>query len=143
MRRIAAAVAGSIVVAVTLAGCGGASDYCKAVEKDQESLNTFGKTRTDAAYAKYATVFEGIAKVAPSTIKDDWTTLAEVTRTVLATQKDVGLALEDMADTEKVKKIDQDDLTKLNEAYTAFNKTTAQRTAVVKNVKQECKITLK
>ena len=48
-----------------------------------------------------------------------------------------------MTDTAKVKKLSEAQLKQLNTAYEAFNGTTEQRTAVVKNVKQECKITLK
>ncbi len=143
MRRTAALVVSTIACATVLAGCGGESAYCTAVDKDKSSLNTFGEKRTDAAYAGYAKVFDGVAKVAPASIKKDWTTLADVTKGVIAAQKGVKLKLEEMTDTAKVKKLDQAQLKKLNTAYEAFNATTEQRTAVVKNVKQECKITLK
>lgn len=143
MTRTAAFLVSTLVSATVLSGCGGASAYCDAVEKDKASLNTFGEKRTDAAYADYAKVFDGVAKVAPKTIKKDWSTLADVTKGVIAAQKTVGLKLEEMSDTKKVKKLSEDQLKELNTAYEAFNGTTAQRTAVVKNVKQECKITLK
>ena len=113
------------------------------IKKDQDSLNTFGEKRTDAAYASYAKVFEGVAKVAPKDINKDWTALADVTKGVIAAQKTVNLKLEEMTDKTKVKKLSAAQLKQLNTAYEAFNGTTAQRTAVVKNVKQECKITLK
>jgi hypothetical protein len=143
MSRTAAFLVTTIVGATVLSGCGGGSAYCDAVEKDKSSLNTFGEKRTDAAYARYATVFEGVAKVAPKTVKKDWTALADVTKGVIAAQKAVNLKLEEMTDTAKVKKLTEAQLKQLNTAYEAFNGTTAQRTAVVKNVKQECKITLK
>lgn len=138
-----AAVAIMLVAVLVLAACGGSNAYCDAVKKDKATLNTFGQKRTDAAYAGYAKVFQGVAKVAPSSIEKDWSKLAEVTRGVIAAQKDVGLSLEDMTDTTKVKKLDKAQLAELNDAYKAFNATTAQRTAVVKNVLQECDITLK
>lgn len=143
MRRPAAFLVTTIVAATTLSSCGGGNPYCDAVEKDKSALNTFGQKRTDAAYADYAKVFQGVAKVAPTAIRKDWTTLADVTKGVIAAQKDVGLSLEEMTDPVKVKKLDKAELKALNVAYKAFNGTTAQRTAVVKNVKQECKITLK
>ncbi|MGZ5402915.1 MAG: hypothetical protein ACXWDA_07195, partial [Aeromicrobium sp.] len=62
---------------------------------------------------------------------------------VLKAQEAVGLKLEEMTDTKKVAKLKAADLKQLNAAYTAFNGTTKERAAVVKNVKQECKITLK
>ncbi|WP_332643227.1 hypothetical protein [Aeromicrobium sp.] len=143
MTRTAAFLVSTLVCASVLSGCGGGSAYCDAVDKDKASLNTFGEKRTDAAYAGYASVLEGVAKVAPKTIKKDWTTLADVTKGVIAAQKTVDLKLEEMTITAKVKKLSAAQLKQLNTAYEAFNATTAQRTAVVKNVKQECKITLK
>ena len=143
MNRSVALMVVTIVAATTLSGCGGGNAYCDAVDKGKATLNTFGQKRTDAAYAKYATVFDGVTKVAPTSIRKDWTTLADVTKGVIAAQKGVGLSLEDMTDTTKVKKLSTAQLKTLNTAYQAFNATTTQRNAVVKNVKQECKITLK
>jgi hypothetical protein len=143
MRRTATVLATTIVAASALAGCGGGNPYCEAVEKDQKTLETFGQKRTNAGYAGYAKVFDGVAKVAPKGVKKDWTALSDVTKGVIAAQKAVGLKLEDMSDKDKVKELKEDQLTKLNDAYEAFNATTDQRASVVKNVKQECKITLK
>ena len=143
MTRTAALLISTLVCATVLSGCGGGSAYCDAVEKDQKSLNTFGEKRTDAAYASYAKVFDGVAKVAPKAIAKDWKALADVTKGVITAQKAVDLKLEEMTDTAKVKKLSEAQLKKLNTAYQAFNGTTEQRRAVVKNVKQECKITLK
>lgn len=143
MKRFAALVVVTTVAATTLSGCGGGNAYCDAVDHGKTTLNTFGQKRTDEAYATYAKVFDGVAKVAPTSIRKDWTALADVTKGVISAQKGVGLSLEDMTDTAKVKKLTTAQLKKLNTAYKAFNATTAQRTAVVKNVKQECKITLK
>lgn len=143
MTRTAAFLVSTLACAAVLSGCGGGNAYCDAVEKDKATLNTFGEKRTDAAYADYAKVFDGVAKVAPKTVKKDWTALADVTEGVIAAQKSVDLKLEEMTDTAKVKKLTEAQLKELNTAYEAFNGTTEQRTAVVKNVKQECKITLK
>lgn len=135
---VAAALAG-----VLLAGCGGQSPYCAALEKNADTLNSFGKTRTDAAYTSYSKTFKSIAKDAPEGVKKDWTALAEVTDGVLAAQDEVGLSLEDMRDEEVVGELDEAQLKTLNDAYEAFNATSDQRTAVVKNAKTECEITLK
>lgn len=143
MKHSAALMIVTIAAATTLSGCGGGNAYCDAVDKGKTTLNTFGQKRTDAAYADYVKVFQGVAKVAPVSIRKDWTALADVTKGVITAQKNVGLSLEDMTNTTKVKKLNTAQLKMLNTAYQAFNGTTAQRTAVVKNVKQQCKITLK
>ncbi|MGQ2911496.1 MULTISPECIES: hypothetical protein [unclassified Aeromicrobium] len=142
VKHAATAVAATLA-GVLLAGCGGQSPYCGAVEKNADTLNSFGKTRTDAAYTSYSKTFKSIAKDAPAGVKDDWTTLAKVTDGVLAAQKKVGLPLEDMRDEKVVAELDDAQLKTLNDAYEAFNATADQRTAVVKNAKTECEITLK
>ena len=136
------AVAAMATAAVLLAGCAGQSEYCQAVEENASTLESLGKDRSDAAYTQYAETFETVAADAPESVKAQWTELAEATRGVLAAQSDVGLALEDMGDDAKVAELSSDQLASLNEAYETFNATTDQRTAVVKNVKQECDITL-
>ncbi len=143
MTRTAAFLVSTLVCATVLSGCGGGSAYCDAVDKDKASLNTFGKKRTDAAYASYAKVFEGVAKVAPKAIKKDWTSLADVTKGVIAAQKAVDLKLEDMTDAAKVKKLTERSSSSSTPRMRRSTERPAQRTAVVKNVKQECKITLK
>jgi len=142
MKRPAAIAATMALAAVSLAGCGGGNAYCDAVQADQDTLNAFGKTRTNEAYADYVTTFETIAKVAPESVSGDWKKLAEVTQDVLTTQDEAGVALEDMTDTEKVAGLTQAQLADLNEAYEAFNGTTDQREAVVANVSSECDIKL-
>ena len=143
MKRTATVLVTTIVATMTLTGCGGASDYCEAVDTNKASLNTFGQKRTDAAYAKYAKVFADVAKVAPASVKKDWTALSDATDGVIEAQKTAGVKLEDMTDEAKVKKLGKAELKELNDAYKAFNATTKQRTAVVKNVLQECDIRLK
>jgi len=144
MKRTAAVLITTIVGITTLSGCGGGGDpYCDAVEKNKSTLNTFGQKRTNAAYAKYAKVFADVGKDAPASIQKDWTTLSTVTKGILDAQAKAGLKLEDMTDTAKVKKLNDAQLKELNTAYKTFNGTTKQRNAVVKNVKQKCKINLK
>jgi outer membrane murein-binding lipoprotein Lpp len=142
MRRTATVLVTTIVAATTLAGCGG-SAYCDAVSKNEKTLNTFGQKRTNAAYANYAKVFADVGKESPPAVKKDWTALAKATRGIIAAQDKADIKLEDMRDTAKVKKLNPATLKDLNEAYEAFNATTKQRNAVVKNVLQECDIKLK
>lgn len=144
MKRTAAILVTTIVGIATLSGCGGGGDpYCDAVDKNKNTLNTFGQKRTDAAYAKYATVFGSIGKKAPASIKKDWTTLSTVTTGIIDAQKKAGVKLEDMTDSAKVKKLSAAQLKELNTAYKAFNGTKKERNAVVKNVLQKCDIKLK
>jgi hypothetical protein len=144
MKRTAAVLVTTIVGITTLSGCGGGGDpYCHAVDKNKTTLNTFGQKRTNAAYATYAKAFADVGKEAPASIKKDWTTLSTVTTGILDAQNKTGLKLEEMTDSEKVKKLSPAQLKELNTAYKTFNGTTKQRNAVVKNVKQECKINLK
>lgn len=141
--KSAATVVAGAVASVLLAGCGGQSPYCAAIEEHADELNSFGKTRTDAAYTSYAKAFRAVAAESPASVKDDWTALADVTDGVLAAQDEVGLPLEDMADEDVVADLEEGQLSTLNEAYESFNDTAAQRDAVVKNAKTECEITLK
>lgn len=144
MKRVSVAVVAMLMAAGTLSGCGGGNPYCDTVKGGEKTLNSFGQTRTDKAYQGYTDLLTKIAKVAPAGVKSDWTTLSAKTDGVLKAQSAVGFKLEDMTDTKKVAAtLKAADLKTLNDAYMAFNGTTKERAAVVKNVKQECKITLK
>lgn len=142
MMRAVAGVITTVVAITTLTACGD-DPYCTAVKDHQSTLNSLGEKRTNAAYRSYARAFRSVAKVSPPAVKKDWTELAEVTASVLNAQNEVHISLEEMTDATKVKKLSTDQLKTLNNAYEAFNKTTPQRRAVVKNVKKECEITLK
>jgi hypothetical protein len=139
--RVAAGAAGVAVVLATLAGCG-QSPYCKAVEDNQVALNSLGEKRTNNAYLSYARAFRAVANVAPPSVRKDWTKLADVTSDVVKAQRQAGISLEDMLVEDKLTKVPPDKLKLLNDAYEAFNDTTEERNAVVKNVKDECEITL-
>jgi hypothetical protein len=143
MKRVSVALAAMMMAAAALSGCSGGSEYCDTVKEGQKTLNSFGQTRTDKAYQGYSDLLGKIAKVAPEDVKTSWAALADKTDGVLKAQTGAGIKLEDMSDTKKVATLKSADLKKLNDAYTAFNGTTKQRAAVVKNVKQECKLTLK
>jgi hypothetical protein len=142
MMRAVIGVVTTAVAITTLTACG-ESSYCTAVKQHESTLNSLGEKRTNAAYRSYARAFRSVAKVSPPAVKKDWTELAEVTASVLNAQEKVGLKLEDMTDKTKVTKLNTEQLKTLNNAYEAFNKTTPQRRAVVKNVKKECDIALR
>ncbi len=141
MKRIVAAAA-TVVAGTVLAACGGQSPYCAAIEENEPTLSSFGKTRTNEAYTNYATVLRSVAESAPASVKDDWTALADATDAIVAAQDEVGVPLDDMRAEGTVEGLDQAQLATLNEAYEAFNDTTDQRDAVVKDAKIECEITL-
>lgn len=143
MKRVSVALAVMALSVGTLSGCIGGNEYCDTVKEGEKTLNSFGQTRSDKAYQGYADLLRKVARVAPDEVRKDWTTLASKTEGVLKAQQGVGLKLEEMSDVKKVKAIKAPELKQLNDAYEAFNGTTKERAAVVKNVKQECKITLK
>jgi hypothetical protein len=139
--RTATGAATVALLMATLAGCG-QSEYCKAVEDNQVALNSLGEKRTNAAYLSYARAFRAVANVAPPTIRKDWTKLADVTNDVVRAQRQAGISLEDMLVEDKITKVPPEKLELLNDAYEAFNDTPDEREAVVKNVEDECGITL-
>ena len=142
MTRIAAGVAVMALALATLAGCG-KSPYCQAVEDHQVSLNSLGEEKTDAAFGRYETAFRAVANVAPADTRKDWVKLSDVIHGVLAAQRSAGIAMDDMSSTnKKLATLPEDKLKALNVAYEAFNNTETERKAVVKNVKDECRITL-
>jgi hypothetical protein len=142
MMRAVTGVVATVVVFTLVTACAGDDPYCTAVKDQKSTLNSLGEKRTTAAYRSYARAFRSVAKVSPPAVKKDWTELAEVTASVLNAQEKAGIKLEDMTDQSKVRKLGTEQLKTLNNAYEAFNKTTPQRRAVVKNVKEECEITL-
>ena len=141
MSRAAAGLAAAAVLLSTLAGCG-KSEYCQAVEDHQVALGSLGEKRTNAAYLSYARAFRAVAKVAPPTVRTDWAKLADVTSAVVTAQRQAGISLEDMLVEDKLTQVPPEKLELLNDAYEAFNDTPNERKAVVKNVEDECGITL-
>ena len=139
--RTAAGVAGAAILLATLTGCG-QSEYCKAVDDNKVALNSLGEKRTNAAYVSYARAFRTVANLAPPTVRKDWTKLADVTSDVVKAQRQAGISLEDMLVDDKLVQVPPEKLKLLNTAYEAFNNTADERKAVVKNVKDECEITL-
>lgn len=142
MTRFAAGVAVMALALATLAGCG-KSPYCQAVEDHQVALNSLGEERTNAAFVRYERAFRAVADVAPDDIRKDWATLDDVINGVLTAHRNAGITLEEMTSTsKKLALLPEDKLKALNTAYEAFNNTQTERDAVVKNVKDECQITL-
>lgn len=125
----------------TLSGCSGGGPYCDAVDRDKDVLASFGQ-RTDEAYASYAEVTAGIAKVAPEGVKKEWDEIAAATQDVVAAHGEADIRLQDMKSEEKLNALSKADLDRINAAYEAFNDTKTQREDVVRNVDDECGIDL-
>lgn len=143
MKKTAAVLVTAVMSTTLLAGCSGDDPYCAAVKENKSVLDSFGKKRTNAGYTTYAKAVRAITTTAPDEIKDDWAKLGSVTDGVLKAHKTVGIKLEDMTDPAKLDELDTDDLATLNKSYDRFNDTAAQRTAIDKDVKASCEITLK
>ena len=115
MTRVVTGVVAALVALTLLTACAGEDPYCTAVKDQKSTLNSLGEKRTNAAYRSYARAFRSVAKVSPPAVKKDWTELAEVTASVLNAQDKVGIALEDMADEAKIKKLSTEQLKTLND----------------------------
>ena len=143
MNRIAVTLVTLAVSGSVLAGCGGDSPYCAAVKENQATLGSFGKAASDAAFAKEARAVRQIAATKPEKVAKDWSAIDRAMRDVQTAQKKTGLTFGDLADSEKRAAADADDVETITKVYSAFNDTVKQRTAVVKDVKTTCDITLK
>lgn len=130
------------LMVMPLVGCSGGGPYCEAVEKYESTLQTFGATKSDAEFAKYAAATTAIAKVSPEAAQKDWQTLADRTSAVIKAQKKTGLALEDMTKADKVENLSAAEIAAVNKAYEKWNDTADQRKAVVTSIDDECGITL-
>lgn len=140
MRAVAINVAGAAILLSTLTGCG-QSEYCKAVDANKVAINSLGEKKSNDAFLSYARAFRTVAKVAPASVRKDWTKMADVTQAVVTAQVQAGVSLEQTSG-ETLAKVPLEKREKLNAAYEAFNDTANERKAVVKNVKDECEITL-
>lgn len=141
MRRLIAAAIVAGIAVISVSSCG-SDPYCDEIEDNKSTLDNFGNEKTMDAYAEDAKELREVAKTAPDDVASDWKTLAEVTQGVLDAQKEAGIKLENMKDEDELGELSEDELKELNDAYNRFNDTSDERSTVVKNVKQECEITL-
>lgn len=142
MNRLVGAVVLTAVLGLG-AGCSSPTPYCQKVEDDQKALDAFGKERTTAAFTADAKRFRELAELAPASVADDWTALAEATERVLFAHRKTRLPLEDAEDPAALAELDDEQVDRINVAYEKFNATSKQRAAVVKNVASECDISLR
>lgn len=143
MRRMVALAVVMVCSICSLSGCMWGDDaYCGAVKKHRSVLDTFGKTRTNAAFSTYATAASDIEKVAPERIRPTWRTIAAATRGVLTAQKTAGITLEQSSDTTVTAKLTTAQRAALNRAYSTFNATSESRVKAVKDVGRHCGVSL-
>lgn len=143
MKKAAALTVTLAMAAATLAGCGGDSEYCAAVKQNVSALDSFGKKKTDAGFKKYRQTANAISKVAPSPVDKDWKALTKAMVEVRDAQKAAGLKLEDVT-VDSVAGLSTAQSSGLNSAYQSFTDATATYgSAIKKDVKKQCGVTLK
>jgi hypothetical protein len=121
---------------------GTGSSYCKAVKDNVNSLQTADELETTEAYEKAAQAFRSIAEVAPASVGKDWTKLADLASAVLTALDAAHLRFEDIRDYKKWAEVPRAEQWPIKDAIGMFIIATAERKAVVKNVKDECGIVL-
>lgn len=125
----------------TLSGCSGGGPYCDAVDEAKTQLTGFS-TKSQADFADNAAAVAAIAKVAPKDVQEQWNQVAKATKRVVNAQRKAGIALEDLAEEERINALSQADIDRLNKAFTTFNDTKEQREDVVRSVHDQCGIDL-
>lgn len=140
MRRSALFLSAVLGLGV-LTGCSGGGPYCDAIDRNRDTLTSFGAL-TDEAYGTYADVTTEIAEVAPDAVAKEWKAIAKATRRVVKAHDKAGIRLEDMDVEEKANALSQTDIDRLTEVYEAFADTRSQRQEVVEHAHDECGIDL-
>lgn len=97
MSRPAAIVVGIALACSCLAACGGPSEYCQVIEQNQAALKSFGKKKTDKAFKTYRQAVNEISKVAPESVKSDWTGLTRALVEVRDAHKAAGVSMQDIS----------------------------------------------
>lgn len=141
MRRLVV-VAVAAVMAMLLTACLGDSQFCATVKRHEETLNSFGTDRSDAAFSRYAEATAEISSVAPASVAAAWDRLDTVTRQVVEAHGEAGVRLEDMGDEEFVRSLDPSVLERLNGTYEQFNDTASTRETIVVELADECGVEL-
>jgi hypothetical protein len=143
MQKTAVVLVAALSALSVLSGCGGDDAYCAAVKDNKAALNGFLTKKTDAAFTGYVKAARAITATAPDSSKDEWAKVASATDRVLKAHRKAGISIQDlMNDPDERAKLDEADLASIQKTFDAFNKTAEQRTAVVKDVKDVCDITL-
>ncbi len=153
--KIPMALASAVLLASTLAACGGGdggsggedSDYCKDIKKAAktfDSTTTADATQIDKAFAQIHT----LADEAPDDIKNDWKKLDDLITDVEKAFADAGLKLSDLSKIQQGETPEGVDTSKLVGLAQEFQKLgsaeyTKAATNIDKHAKKVCKVTLK
>lgn len=122
-RRVSAGAL--VAVVAVLAGCGDStsSAYCEdfqAAQKEFDALSTTDLDEIDAAFTR----LHELADEAPDAVTEDWQVFDETITEAETALTDAGLDLSDLSgilDGEVPDEISADDLTEVNERFSAFN----------------------
>ena len=152
--KIPMALASAVLLAGTLAACGGgdggsggeSSQYCKDLKKAQASygdLSSGNVAELDAAFS----TFHKLADEAPSDIDQDWKKLDSAITTVEKALKDAGLSFADIAKIQKGEQPENFDPSKLQGLATEMAKLsssdfTKASKAIETHAKKTCKVDL-
>jgi hypothetical protein len=143
MNRSASVVVGVVLACSTLAACGGPSEYCQVVEQNQAALKSFGKKKTDKAFKTYRQTVNEISKVAPESVKSDWSALTRALVEVKDAHKAAGVSMQDISQ-EAINTMGAVKGGQIVTAYENFNDAVSEHGAkTAESVAKECGIDLK
>ncbi|RNL79269.1 hypothetical protein [Nocardioides marmorisolisilvae] len=160
MRRFSALTATAVLATGLITGCGSSSgggsgssssDYCKDLKSSAAGIKAFTADNATPDFAKVADFIDnahGLAKKAPSDIKDDWATMVAAMDALTDALNEAGLKVEDIgtlmtgqlpagADPSKLAGL----TSKLQEI--GSDKVQKAGAAIAKQAKDTCKIDLK
>jgi hypothetical protein len=152
--KIPLALASAVLLASTLAACGGDngggsgedSEYCKDIKRASKTfgdLNSGDVAQLDKAFATFHT----LADEAPSEIEDDWKKLDSAITTVEKALKDAGLTFADLAKIQSGEVPEGVDVSKLQGLASEMSKLssadfTEASKAIDTHAKKTCKVDL-
>jgi hypothetical protein len=153
--KIPMALASAVLLASTLAACGGGdggsggedSDYCKDLKKASKTFGDFSSGDDLGSLDSAFSTFHKLADEAPSDIDQDWKKLDSAITTVEKALKDAGLSFADLEKIQKGQKPDNFDESKLQGLANEMTKLsssdfTAASKAIEKHAKKTCKVNL-
>lgn len=125
-------------------------DYCERIDHFADQVRSLGQVKTEDAFAGYVEVLESIAAVAPdetygdadSTVQEDWQVWARLTQGFVDAHAEIGFALADRYDPEKVAELSDEEKTTLNNATYVYNVAGDIHTRLAGHVQESCSIDL-
>ncbi|MGH3386846.1 MAG: hypothetical protein ACRDO1_19865 [Nocardioidaceae bacterium] len=143
------AIASAIVMASTLAGCGGGTDaYCDSLKEAKADFSTLN----DTDFAKMDEALDRIGQIAgesPDAVQDDWEKLDSSITDMRKALDDAGVTFEDLQaiqenPNELPEGLDQEKLMALGTKLQEFAGDDVQKASknIEKHAKDECKVDL-